>query len=285
MGGSLPSACSVVYHQGFCCLAAPSQESGSAEQLASSTELPTDATVISHFKWLGELFPDIPESILRTHPFYRHPQNEHIRISRSFDARSRLRPPAQKSPGPALTVCKEILKKLSLSPQDLMQLLKQAERLYGYASQTMALNYRRAQPLYAIETLGAIFLVLDTLYCAAEVLGDYSMKQDWWPSIVHRIEAARFVPKKEHLRCDKSVRNLHIALTLDAALEYYRKGIRPPLLMVIGLKEALFCGPGSTRFKSPQWDPWRQDAAQWRVSIQPILAKIKFSTVWMGGKG
>ncbi|CDJ30455.1 LOW QUALITY PROTEIN: uncharacterized protein EMH_0058300 [Eimeria mitis] len=114
------------------------QYSGSVVQPAPVEELPTDATVTSHFRWLGDLFPAIPVDVLRTHPFYRHPQE--------------------------------------------------------------------------------------------------------------------------------------IASTLMTALEYYRRGLRPPVLMVVGLKATLFCRPGSTKFKAEQWEPWRQDAAEWRDSLQLNVA-------------
>ncbi|CDJ28689.1 uncharacterized protein EMH_0043060 [Eimeria mitis] len=254
----------------------PSQESGSAEQLASSTELPADATVISLFRFVGDVLPRIPPEALRMHPFYRYPPNRPAFTSRSFNARlASSLAPSQKGANPALAMCMEIMKKPSLSQLDFESLLMEAERLFAFAMYNMPLTYRRGHALYAIETLGTIFLVLDTLYCAAEVIGEHSMKQDWWPSLIRRIGSVKFVPRNEYQMTDKALRNAEVGRALNAVLEYYRRGLRPPALLVVGLKEALLCEPGSSKFKAEQWKAWRRDAAHWRLSLQPSVAENK----------
>ncbi|CDJ52444.1 hypothetical protein EBH_0049750 [Eimeria brunetti] len=168
---------------------------------------------------------------------------------------------------------REIMKQPSLSREDFEDLLTQAECLCGYATGGMPATSRGGQARQAVETQGLIFIVFDALHCAAEVLGDKSMKQLWWPLIVRHIRDAKFVPKKGLILPEKALRNSVVARRLHVALEYYRRGLRPPMRMVIGLKEALFCELGAgSKFSAAQWNPWRKDAAQWRQSIQPSPA-------------
>ncbi|CDJ34258.1 uncharacterized protein EMH_0019470 [Eimeria mitis] len=252
------------------------QYSGSVVQSAPVEELPTDATVISHFRWLGDLFPGIPPEVLRTHPFYRHPQRQPPPTRRSFTEKMVLfYAKFQKLPNPALTECREIMKKSSLTLEDFEELVSQAERLCGYAIESMPVAGRRPHPLCVLEALGTIFLVLDTLYCAAEVLGENSGKQWWWPWIVSRLEHARFEQTHECSLSIKSKRNSEVAHALSMALEYYRRGIRPPMIMVIGLKEALFCEERISKFKAILWRAWKEDAEKWRESIKPDVAGSK----------
>ena len=246
-------------------------------QSTSGTALPSDENVVLHFSWLAEVLPGLPDSVLRTHPFYHVPPKQEGDCRRSFDRQfSNAYRSIMVNPHPALNKCREVMKKSSLTTQDLNDLLAQAERLCGYASATMPISYRRGQAAYAMETLGLIFLVLDTLHCAAEVLGDNIMKHLWWPSVIRHIEGAMFVPKREFVKRGKCYKNVDVALTLAAALNYYREGLRPPVRMVIGLKQALFYEAAKrSKFQAERWDAWRQDAAEWARSIESSLSGRK----------
>ncbi|CDJ46427.1 hypothetical protein EBH_0066090 [Eimeria brunetti] len=251
----------------------PFLNSASVEQTASAADLPSDAIIT----WLAGSFSGVPHNILRMHPFYRHPKYQPGLNTRSFNAPLATSPAsARRNPNSELAKCRDIMRKVSLTPQDLEELLIQAERLCAYATTKMPVKYRRGQAGYAIDTLGTIFLVLDTLHCAAEVLGDKSSKQLWWPLVVRHIESAKFVPKKELPTTDRHFRNSKVARALNTALDYYRRGVRPPAVMVIGLKEALLCEPFPySKFQDQQWNTWRNDAANFRRSIQLTLAGRK----------
>ncbi|CDJ52445.1 hypothetical protein EBH_0049760 [Eimeria brunetti] len=249
------------------------QQGDLARQLPPGTELPTDANVILHFTWLGNVYPGVPESVLRTHPFYRHPHNQPPSKTRSVDVRfalsyARTRVQANKTLGR----CREIMEKLLPSPEDFDDLVCEAERLCGYALGRMPVACPRGLASLAVDTLGNIFLVLDTLHCVAEVLGDHAQKQSWWPLIIRRTESAVFVPKRTPQIAGKRFTNSDVAQTLQVALEYYRRGGRPPTRMVIGLKEALLCEPGtSSKFNGERWNPWREAAVHFRLSVLPGL--------------
>ncbi|CDJ52447.1 hypothetical protein EBH_0049780 [Eimeria brunetti] len=239
----------------------------------STEQLPTDANVISYFGWLGYLYPGVPDSVLKTHPFYRYPNNQPARSTPLLDEETAASlSKFNIQPSSVLALCWEVMTKTSLTQQDFDQLQFHARRLCRYAITKMPVVCRRPQATHAIETMGLVFLVLDTLHCVAEVLGKYSMKHLWWPLVVRHIENARYAPKRDFLIPGKCLRNAEVAHTLHAALDYYRQGIRPPARMVIGLKEALLCEPTQhSKFKGTRWDTFREDAAHWRQSILPSL--------------
>ncbi|CDJ28691.1 LOW QUALITY PROTEIN: uncharacterized protein EMH_0043080 [Eimeria mitis] len=88
-----------------------SQESQSVEQSSSMIDLPTDATVISRFAWLSEFLPAVPIDVMRTHPFYRHPQHQEERLIRQSSAPfAALFRPIKRNAGPALAMCYTLMK-------------------------------------------------------------------------------------------------------------------------------------------------------------------------------
>ncbi|CDJ35353.1 uncharacterized protein EMH_0096890 [Eimeria mitis] len=249
MGGSLSSACFVVYHQVTKESPQPpvaEAHAAAKEGTASTSTAPVEDSLASSSR-ASSASQLLPSGVT---PSQESGSVEQTRLA--------------KKPNPTLEVCREILKKPWLAKEDLDELVTQTERLCG-----------QGYPLYAIETLGTIFIVFDTLYCATEVLGDPSLKDVWLPRLVRRTEGIRFTPKQSFLINDKSTRNAEVARTLSVALEYYRRGSRPPARMVVGLKEALFCEPASSKFNAEQWDPWRADAEDFRESIESSLAENK----------
>ena len=244
-------------------------------QPATASVPPSDGDALQDFDWLKEAFSGFSAELLVTHPFYRFPAVQETSpteetATRSFDLRTALSlPTTQRCAVTVLRRCGEILKKDTLAPSDLNELLSNVEALCSFALINMPVTYIHGQAKCALEVMGMIFLVLDTLYCAAEVLGERSMKSVWWPLIVLRIREARFVPQTLSSRLARYPSNVDVARALHAALEHYRRSERPPWPIVLGLKMALLCAPGSTaKFSEEQWDGWRQDHAEWIRSTQ-----------------
>ena len=225
------------------------------------------------------MFSGVPPELLKTHPFYRVPPvqetspTEETVTVRSFDLSIAMSLcTTQRFAVNALRRCVEIMKKGTFAPSDLNELLSNVESLCSFAIKNMPVTYRRGQAKCAIETMGMIFLVLDTLYCAAEVLGERSMGHLWWPLILHRIQDARFLAQKINAQSSRYSYNVDLARTLHTALGYYRRRQRPPPMMVVGLKMALLCTPDSTtKFTAEQWGPWREDHEEWISSTQSNL--------------
>ena len=248
-------------------------------QPATASVPPSDGDVLLYFGWLQDMFSEISWELLETHPFYRvptvqaaSPTGKRVTI-RSLDLRLALSYPArQRLAITALRMSRAILKKDALTAADLNALLPNVESLCAFAITNMPVTYTRAQAKYALETFGMVFLVLDTLFCATEVLGERAMKQSWWPLVLHRIRDATFSPQMINVHTAQQSINLDIARTLHVALGYYSRGERPPAIMVVGLKKALLCTPGSTtKFATLLWDPWREDDEEWIRSTQSNL--------------
>ncbi|CDJ30971.1 LOW QUALITY PROTEIN: uncharacterized protein EMH_0062870 [Eimeria mitis] len=226
------------------------EDSESPEQLEPGAEGRSDADVIARFPWLGHKFGRFPESELMLHPFYRQPGPLPELGDRAVNMRKVERLASRNAyPSVMLTKYKDILRIPELTERDIGEFIRQIERLIGYALGRMAVTYKRSQASCAIDALGMAFITLDALYCAAELLGDRSMKQHWWDRIISRIEPLRYVPSRDTQLTEERTRNADLARALDAALDYFRAGERPAPILTIGLKEALFCEPGSSKFR------------------------------------
>lgn len=208
----------------------------------------------------------VPDHLLEAHPFYRHP-GEHPSPSRTYNDKN-AEPYRTGYPNivPLLAECRLLLKKPWLALEDMEVLLDYTERLSGYASGVMPAHSRFLTTSFGVETMGRVFLVLDMLHCAAEVLGQSSEKDQWWPGIVLHIENARY--RRRSRVPPRPCWSYPLLVAMDAALDFYRIGERPPLRLVIAIKLALFLSPMKTRFNKPKWDPWREDAKEWLQSIK-----------------
>ena len=122
----------------------------------------------------------------------------------------------------ALSRCREILTKDPLALPDLNGLLSNVEFLCAFAITNMAETYTHGQAKSAIETMGMIFLVLDTLYCVAEVLGARSVRPLRRPLMLNRIRDVMFSPRKTTAQMSRYSYNVYVARTLYTTLGFYR---------------------------------------------------------------
>ncbi|CDJ36428.1 uncharacterized protein EMH_0085110 [Eimeria mitis] len=164
-----------------------------------------------------------------------------------------------------LADCLNLLTLPYLSTDEFDLLLGYTERLAGYAAGMMPVNCTGRS---AVGVFGRIFIVVDTLFCSAEVLGQSAMKNVWWPKVLRHIEGAWDGQMQTTGAISVPDWKARVLNALFVALDHYRVGQRPPLHLVIGLKFALFVSPVSTGFQNPKWDPWRKAAAEWLVSMK-----------------
>lgn len=166
-------------------------------------------------------------------------------------------------PHDQLEKCRVLLKKEQLTASELKTLLRATERLVGYATGSMPTTVPKKTMVAAIEALGTILLVLDALFCAAEVLGESSRRNSWWTDVVRHIKRVKY-----SRRVRPSKKN-EVAEMLDSALNYYRRCVRPPARFLICVKEVLFEQFCEMKFNSTSWDAWRRDILEWRQATTP----------------
>ncbi|CDI73973.1 hypothetical protein, conserved [Eimeria praecox] len=149
-----------------------------SEQVASARAESAAKDLISSFGWLSEMLQGVPDEVLETHPFYHYPKVE-LRLTRKafsekVAAASHI---GHASIIPLVSQCRSLLKKPWLTAEELESLLGYTEIICGYASKLMPVATSNQMAAFAIETLGRAFVVIDTLHCAAEVLGKSSRKR------------------------------------------------------------------------------------------------------------
>ncbi|CDJ58368.1 hypothetical protein, conserved [Eimeria maxima] len=233
---------------------------GKKEQSESSSPKQTVMGSMAAPEWFLEMYPQVPDELLQSHPFYFHPRSHgnfsSETLRKTVGASFRL---LKKFPLSTLAEFRILLRKEQLSEHHYRRLLYATERLYGYATGSMPKLVPKTSIGGAVEVLGGAFIVVDTLYCAVQVLGGNS--SSWWPDVINSIEEVRYVPRVRF-----SINN-SIAEMLDVALNYYRNGARPPARVVVCLKEILLDSASSLKFSTMSWDLWRADAAEWREAM------------------
>ena len=218
----------------------------------------------------------VSEQLLRTHPFYRLPEVEPSPGGRSFSILNagafRYR---KQRVAWVLDIFRQLLTKDRLTSKELEVLLEKTEQLYGYATTRMPV-YNNTKSAVAI--LGRVFMVLDTLYCATEVLGIRARRADLWPAVVRHIQNVGYHEKSKRPILGKTYPSSSILSGLRVAFDYYRRGLRPPARLVVSLKLAMLIQPNTDEFQDEKWDEFRDDAGQWLTSIKPYTHKSSLLT-------
>ncbi|CDJ47256.1 hypothetical protein, conserved [Eimeria brunetti] len=240
------------------------QKNGAGQQTASAS---SPIVAGKFLNWLQSVYPGVSDQVLLTHPLYRFPKRKMVFRMKSFNTgfAAALRS-FNFSPISVLGECRILFQKDWLNVKDYEALMAHTERLCGYASGFMNTKIGHTRLRKTIDTLATILIIVDTLHCLTELLGKISKKETWWPWIVKNIESARFTPYIG-TRVRKRSRELDLAVSLDFAIEYYRRGRRAPPRLLIGLKEAIFFGSGPTKFSGSSWDLWREEVEAWREKL------------------
>ncbi|CDJ47252.1 hypothetical protein, conserved [Eimeria brunetti] len=250
--------------------AAPSETEDRSEEPESFSAPCADDEGSIYGNQIANMYNALSDEVLQSHPFYRHGGNQGRLSTKAFrlSVATSFRQ-VRKMPITVMVECKNMLKKPSLTAKEFERFVANTERLFGFATGCMEVD-AAFRAMKAISILGQIFLVIDMLYCATEVLGDNSRKHMWWPELMKRIEGARYHHSPHGYTAEKLRWLVDIALELDAVLDIYRSGIRPPARRVVSLKERLLCNPVLKRFQYVSFDPWRADVKEWRQSIKFI---------------
>ncbi|CDJ36102.1 LOW QUALITY PROTEIN: uncharacterized protein EMH_0062670 [Eimeria mitis] len=231
--------------------------------LAERAEAAVDELTNS-FEWLRDMLKGVSDEMLQAHPFFRYPKTDLGIISRIFDERrARLFRPFHQKVVSMLSMNREMFKMQRLSATEGNILMDNMERLCGYATGIMPTS---ATAKSAVERLGRAFFIIDSLYCSAEVLGRSARKHVWWPWIANHIKRLVHCPQQRKSGDGGNTWCFPIVKGLNAALDYYRRGRRPPARLVVTLKLALVTAPKATEFRDRKWDPWRKDAKDWHFA-------------------
>ncbi|KAL8442768.1 hypothetical protein Emag_006252 [Eimeria magna] len=194
-------------------------------------------------------------SFYKRHLYYRLPRAPHAKEVRSFNVWNVLqgRRPHLAS---LLNSIRTELVKPDLTLEETQQLFVNVTRLVHFT------NSYHKHPLFSkrsyelVAPLGSRLLIADALFCACAVLGPPLKKHMWWNYVVGRM----LVPPPCWSREVKGGHREKLVRRLLAAAEIYRRGDRPSAQDVVEFKRALFVDvKAPTYFRSPEWDPWRED--------------------------
>ncbi|CDI85902.1 hypothetical protein EPH_0066320 [Eimeria praecox] len=198
---------------------------------------------------------------IRHHPYVHLPVLEEGVVPRDIDAVTLLSQQGELLKSHAhMRTLRALFVKKTLSQKDADLLVSTLEQFLATYLLHKKTRRKRAIPTFAVEDFGSYFLAFDFVLSAMQLLGKHMQAHLWWDKF-----AASFnmnIPVPAPGSRGKELTHFHIKLArrLRAAINIYKRGMRPPLLEVIALKNLLFCSPlGRHQFKHPRWDPWRKD--------------------------
>ncbi|OEH80221.1 hypothetical protein cyc_02155 [Cyclospora cayetanensis] len=220
------------------------QAEGVTEPTDSDEQMPTTSTAGVSVTSEGPLLPGGSPSSgsLSEHPFYWLPvgtQGGSMRLR--YSERRGLAAIREQftQVSQLLQSLASLLKRPSLTGKQTKDMLFLAEKLVAYVTTDMALHHRRWGPAKKAELLGLLFLVVDALYCAAEVLGESSGKQIWWPKLMDVVATAKHNVGQSSLPAQGLSQIEELILLLISALDTYSNNQRPSAEVVVALKRQL----------------------------------------------
>ncbi|CDI75225.1 hypothetical protein, conserved [Eimeria praecox] len=191
------------------------------------------------------------------HLFYRLPKARHLEFVEPFNFEVAISRPPRGWLVSIMLPMRELFLKPELGREDARQLMRLAGELASFQQLHGHEEKPHMFPGELANLLGFRFLVVDYLWCACEVLGAIMNKELWWDAYMDKVLDA---PTMVVSRPEQAQEHLVLAERFLAALKMYRTGCRPLAREVVELKQELFCKKSSPRrFRSPQWEPWRQD--------------------------
>ncbi|KAL8446344.1 hypothetical protein Emed_005081 [Eimeria media] len=197
----------------------------------------------------------------RQHPYYRLP-----RVDPSEQAKRRFNPilatsisVARKSITTVLQMMREMLLKDTLTSEDLDTVCKLTHQLAAHANFYESQSTKRSPRYAALPILARRFLLLDSLLCGLELLGEVA-EGPWWDSVSGAINSDDSTPTQYTPVTDQALYNQDLSRRLCAALDLLKMGKRMPEVPTVLLKRMLFRSHlAPLAFWGPEWTPWRDD--------------------------
>ncbi|CDI82600.1 hypothetical protein EPH_0055020 [Eimeria praecox] len=232
---------------------------GDAGELPSTEE--ASASHASNSECPGDLSDLVRCMDIRYHPYVHLPVLEEGVVPRDVQVSTLVaKRPMLVKPHAHLLTLRALFAKKTLNQQDADLLVNAVELLVATYWLRTKTTRKHATPILIVEALGRNLMVLDSIVCAIQLLGEHMQAHLWWDKFATNFDINFPLPAPGSRGKELTHFHINLARRLYAAINIYKRGVRPPLLEVIALKTLLFCSPlGQHRLKHPKWDPWRKD--------------------------
>ncbi|CDJ49260.1 hypothetical protein EBH_0058910 [Eimeria brunetti] len=202
---------------------------------------------------------------LGEHPFFRLPSVSPFALVRSFTRKNGTwRQRQTLAEMNAIIAIKDVLKKQQpLMSRDLRWLLENLEHLVEFSLRQEQVVVDNIRPANAVKKLGSALLMTDAMFAAAEVLGAYAKKHEWWQDVMATLPIYRrptVVSAAKH----SSQQSLMLLQLLQSTLDIYRGGQRPLPLLLVPLKQILLCTDAVPKLRKGNWTRFQRDDADWQ---------------------
>lgn len=195
-----------------------------------------------------------------THPYYRLPVVLPYRNMKTFNADFAFSEVNMRSHAFLnLAQVRALLAQPQLTASDVENVITNCEVIAGRLFNDLQLPRGMESPGAAVAYLGSLYVYMEALLCAIQVIGPPMNASAWWPQLAAKVPPERVFasrrPGKEELGARAA-----LATQLSAALQLLKKGIRLGEKETVEIKRAIFCSEYAVvQFKHRRWDPWRDD--------------------------
>lgn len=157
---------------------------------------------------------------------------------------------------------RQLLKLPFVGSEDLHQLMICLEYLVSFAIFQMDCDLTGLRPRLVCSKLEIAFIVLDALFAVSEVLGAQAKRNEWWDEVTKGIPSYE-IPKAKSLSNPATLKYIRLSQALKTGLDYYKRGRRPPAMLVIALKRGIISTQLALGVQKAFWEPLHFDDEEW----------------------
>lgn len=136
------------------------------------------------------------------------------------------------------------------------------EYLVSFAIFQMDCDLTGLRPRLVCSKLEIAFVVLDALFAVSEVLGAQARRNEWWDDVIRGIPSFE-VPKAKSHPNPATRKYIQLSQALNTGLDYYKRGRRPPAMLVIALKRGIIYTQLALGLQKAFWEPFQYDDQEW----------------------
>ncbi|KAL8454203.1 hypothetical protein Emed_000461 [Eimeria media] len=191
-----------------------------------------------------------------THPFYKIPVVPRSAIDCEFSVERAFFSRDCTTIVGRLLRFQKLLMRSELRKKEVRLLVQLTEEIVRYLFTRHRRPLLADVPSHASQRLGVRLLCFDSVVVSIQLLGHALNPQEWFPRLVDAVPVEYRRPFA--LEKPKTKRQALLAFQMSRALRQLTRGRRPPMDLLVRLKQDLF-NPATApiMFLKTEWDPWR----------------------------
>ncbi|KAL8439024.1 hypothetical protein Efla_002433 [Eimeria flavescens] len=239
-----------------CSVQAGAREDEFSSKSPVAVAQPSVASTCTTTEWNGSM-----------HPFVRLPVVPRDAMRRNFDLSASRYCQHRCQTTAMLAKIRELLAQPALSSPEVDDLMSATEALVRYVIRRVGQRATDVHPSKVVRQLGYFFIVLDSVVCVKQILGDRMNVEKWWGQFAESFPTDFQRWRGNIFRSPEVKHAGKLMNRLLGVMEIYKRGDRPQPKEVLSLKKMLFCSKYTpAAFKESRWDSWRDADKSFRAA-------------------